>query len=173
MLELFVVGTFWFWILVFVSFVALFYQVNVGNGWGSTLVFIGTVAAVAILGNSTLFLGFLSYIKDNPGIIILCFAGYFIAGAVWSIVKWYYFVVDKRDEYLEYNRRSDFKIPSPKEYKSDIMLWMSYWPVSAVWTIINNPFKKIFIRIQKSLEGVYEKISAHVFKDLIKEKATK
>lgn len=177
MLELFVVGTLWFWVLIIASVILLTYQVNVGNGWGSSVVFVLTILALAFLGNSKLFIGLLDYINENPGRVIFVFCSYFIAGAIWSLFKWYYFVLDIKEQQIkeskeDYNKKHGFKfeIPMPGDFKSDIILWMSYWPLSFIWTMIDNPFKRIFSRIFKNLENVYTRISNYIFKDVINEK---
>ncbi len=174
MFELFVFGTLWFWLLLIASFAILTYQVNIGSGFKSFLVFALTLFLFIFMGNLEFFDSFIYYIKNNSGKALLIFLGYFLAGAIWSIVKWYYFLLNSKEEqkkrkidYPSLAKDFKFKIPKPSEHKSDIILWMSYWPFSAFWTLIDNPFKKIFNGIFKRLEGVYNKIAAYVFKDLI------
>lgn len=173
MSEIFVIGTLWFWMLIAVSVGLLTYLVNTGNGFGSTAIFVLTILAISFLGNSKLVSDIIGYVNLNPGIAIGLFCGYFIAGAIWSLVKWYYFVLEQRDIQLEtsksaYNKKNGFKfkVPKPGDYKGDIILWMSYWPLSFIWTMIDNPFKRIFAKIFKNLENTYTKISSHIFKGL-------
>ena len=42
---------------------------------------------------------------------------------------------------------------------------MTYWPISASWTIINDPIRRMYNSIFKRLDKVYVKISDKVFKD--------
>ncbi len=177
MLELFVVGTLWFWVLIIAAFILLTYQVNIGNGWGSTVVFVLTILAITFLGNSKLVSDIIGYVNLNPGISIGIFCGYFIAGAIWSLIKWYYFVLDQKEKQIKesktpYNssKKYSFVMPMPGDFKGDITLWMSYWPLSFIWTMIDNPFKRIFANIFKNLENTYTKISSHIFKDLLTDK---
>jgi hypothetical protein len=45
--------------------------------------------------------------------------------------------------------------PQVKEYKADILRWMSYWPMSFTWTLMNDPVVKLF-------RAIYNKISVHL-----------
>jgi hypothetical protein len=54
--------------------------------------------------------------------------------------------------------------PQAREHKSDIMLWMTYWPFSCLWTIINDPIRKIFRTIYTHIATSLQKISDRMFK---------
>lgn len=53
--------------------------------------------------------------------------------------------------------------PLAYNYKKKILIWMTYWPWSFVWTIINDPIKKLFRRIYEAISSQYQKISDHIF----------
>lgn len=55
----------------------------------------------------------------------------------------------------------EFK-PDPKKHKSRILIWMTYWPWSFLWTMLNDPFKAAYYRVL----GLLKKISVGAFKDV-------
>lgn len=173
MLELFVLGSFWFWVLLVVTFGLLTGYVNRNkddDGKIATFFFVASLALFFFLGNKDLFFSLLDYIKNKPLGFIGYVAGYLSIGAVWSIVKWYYFLIDYKNKYLSeksnYPNRT-LTIPTASEYKSDIIMWMTYWTVSLFWTLIHQWVGKIWTKIYQNLEGVYNKISKNIFKDII------
>ena len=75
------------------------------------------------------------------------------------------------DKLLEYDgwigsMRIGVARPDPSAHKSRIMTWMVYWPWSMLWTLINDPIKKLFKAIYARIEGVYERISDRLFGDV-------
>jgi hypothetical protein len=50
--------------------------------------------------------------------------------------------------------------PIASEKKSIITSWISYWPVSLMATLLNNPFRKFFEWVYDNLSGYYDKITA-------------
>jgi len=60
----------------------------------------------------------------------------------------------------------DIVIPSANRNKGRIIFWMSYWPASALWTLINDPFTRLFKFIYNRIGSVFELISNSMFKDL-------
>jgi hypothetical protein len=53
--------------------------------------------------------------------------------------------------------------PSYRRHKGKIMMWMTYWPWSFTWTMINDPIKKLFNAIIDSLRGLFTRISDRAF----------
>lgn len=49
--------------------------------------------------------------------------------------------------------------PIASEKKSVITSWISYWPVSLMATLLNNPFRKFFEWIYDNISGYYDKIT--------------
>jgi len=43
--------------------------------------------------------------------------------------------------------------PKVGKHKMRIYVWIAYWPWSFVWTMINDPVRKIFNRIYASIAG--------------------
>ena len=55
--------------------------------------------------------------------------------------------------------------PIAKDNKSRIMTWMVYWPWSMVWTLLNDPVKKMFKAIYNRIVVVFDKISDNIYSD--------
>ena len=51
--------------------------------------------------------------------------------------------------------------PDPKKHKERIVIWMTYWPWSFLWTMLNDPFKAAYRRVL----GLLKRISEGAFRD--------
>jgi hypothetical protein len=47
---------------------------------------------------------------------------------------------------------------------------MIYWPLSSLWTLINDPVKKAFEFVLSQFGGFYDKMSEKILGDIVKEK---
>ena len=56
--------------------------------------------------------------------------------------------------------------PLVSRNKRRILLWMAWWPFSALWTIINDPVRKIFKTLYNSVKGWLQKISDYIYADI-------
>ena len=127
---------------------------------------------------------------------------YFVFGTGWGVAKWYFYLHSVKDKYIDAkeqflanygvktldeltaNQLNDFKtnyevkrfnkIPSARDKKATILMWMSYWPISAFWTIVNDPIKKAFREIYRKISTTLQNIANNVFEDVQADfKATK
>jgi hypothetical protein len=57
--------------------------------------------------------------------------------------------------------------PIGNESKASIVSWISYWPLSLLATLLNNPFRRLFEYIYSLVADAYDKISEKHFKSLI------
>jgi hypothetical protein len=57
--------------------------------------------------------------------------------------------------------------PIGSENKSSIIAWISYWPLSLLATLLNNPFRRLFEYVYSLVANAYDKISQRHFKSLI------
>jgi hypothetical protein len=166
MLTLFAFGTFWFWLFLSIS-VVFIVTVTESEDTYPFHWFIPILIPVILYftGCKEEISRALSYIQENPLNIVLIFFGYLAIGTVWSVVKWYFYLINLREEFREYRTllNSDGLKFNVKYNKERILSWMTYWPFSAVWTLINDPIKKTFQKIFKSLESKFQKISDSVF----------
>jgi uncharacterized membrane protein YuzA (DUF378 family) len=53
--------------------------------------------------------------------------------------------------------------PKARDHKGRIMVWMCYWPWSMVWTLINDPVKRLFKQIYLQIQGLLQSISNRAF----------
>jgi hypothetical protein len=56
--------------------------------------------------------------------------------------------------------------PKAAKYKEDIVKWIMFWPISAVWTLINDPFRKIGNFLFERFKNSYQRLSDFAFKDM-------
>lgn len=164
--SLLLIGGVTFWAAVIISFILMLFFINgedEGNGLSATI----TIIISAILFFYFIKIPVKQYIK--PEIIIPFICCYLIIGVLWSFAKWFLFLVKKRyalegKKLKEYSR---YDIPLVKDNKDKIILWMVYWPWSAIWTIINDPVRRFFDFVYMRISGLYQKISDRIFKDVI------
>jgi hypothetical protein len=72
---------------------------------------------------------------------------------------------DENDRYFEDGLRAnriEFN-PQVSDHKEDILRWMTYWPLSFVWTMISDPITKIFRHIYYSIQSTLQRISDRMF----------
>lgn len=176
-MELFIWGTFWFWTLIIVGFITVTYFVEKqrSNGWGALLTALALGVILFFFGSKEPITNTVSYIVHHPFTVLALIAGYFVAGTVWSMVKWYFHLkklqrlgqwpTKYEDTSVDFRDRKQVPVaPVAKDHRSDILMWMSWWPFSALWTLIDNPFRRVFEWIFNSLEGTFNSISQRVFK---------
>ncbi len=68
-----------------------------------------------------------------------------------------------------FNRRGFLNIngglpPMVRFNKTKILTWMIYWPWSAIWTVINDPIKRIFKFIYNVVQDYLQSISNRIFR---------
>jgi len=185
-----IVGTIWFWLLLLVGSGVIMYFLesalekhsDTGGGIWATVCIIGLFVAYYYLGSSTHLISLLSYIKTHPFIIIAGAIGYLLCGVVWSIFKWYFFVLkkmNKLDDELKHDSNTyriasiDSYTPHARENKARIISWMTYWPFSGLWMLINDPIRKTFQHIYRSIENYFDAISNKMFAGLKEKYAMK
>lgn len=59
--------------------------------------------------------------------------------------------------------------PDASKKKSLIVSWITYFPISFVATVLNDPFRKFFEWVYETISGVYDKITDYYKKNLIKD----
>lgn len=170
--EFLAVGAIGFWLLLIVAAIIMSEMMdNDAPVWAGVVAII-TLALLAVFG------GFnpLTYIMAHPGETVLWVAGYFVVGAAWSLVKWYFWLLKIRRRLDERDPGVSFEVtlyhagvvrkqfpPNPGDYKSRIVGWIALWPASMVWTVINDPVRRAAEEIYARLGGTYQKISNRVF----------
>ncbi len=179
----FIFGSFWFWSLTclwLIFLTALVEHEETGWSFGSVLIFL---ALLHLFGNVNLFV----YLKENPVGFLQIAAIYVIFGIIWGVSKFYFFnakirrklellkiefnktykdtgnIEDKQREWDKYwsnnlNWKSKEKLDINNQ-SSKVIFWISYWPVSAFWTLLNDPLRRfgqfiyglLFVKIFKTI----------------------
>jgi hypothetical protein len=160
-------GSAWFWIVLLVAVILMMTATEKGSGFGATITFLITIVAFWIFGNGESFGSLLSYGINHPWMTISIIIAYFVFGTGWAVLKWYFFLIDERDKTKE-----DTFIYAPKvvDHKGNILLWMFYWPFSAVWTVVDHPIKKIFLSIFNLIKNRMQAMSDGIFYPLVSER---
>ena len=125
------------------------------------------------------------WVWQNLAQIFLFSLGYLACGSIWSIAKWYLYLLNVRDDLRKTIARwkSNDRVPSgytsekpkrPREsyassQKGRILGWMFYWPFSIAGSIIGDVLYRVLERIYKALAGVYDRISDHLFAEFATE----
>lgn len=167
--TLFLVGTLWFWILLIVAsiFIISYSELSDSNSTGFIVLAV-TLILLYFGGNAATFKSIGNYMVTNPNEVLLWVLGYFIAGTLWSFVKWYFYLIEQKERII--NREHSFQYYKErfevKENKERILNWMIYWPLSGLWTLINQPVRKLFKAIFHRIEGTYQKMSDNITKDI-------
>ncbi len=159
MWTLLALGTFWFWTLLIISSIIIIACLENDSGTGATITMSFFIILFFFFGGGDEIRGIFDFIKMYPqrtiGIVFL----YFLAGTVYSFIKWYFYLLDAKERGV--NKHSSTVMAS--ENKGRIISWMSYWPLSLVWTFLDQPVKRLFTWIYNRTSKVYERIHAHVF----------
>jgi len=130
-------------------------------------------------------LGIVTYVVSHPLLTLGWASAYFLVGAGWSIAKWW-FAETKRvaevkrrftndrvrfgrspkdmtlEQWLEQHKTD------PRDHVTDMLFWIGFWPINAVYTLINDPFRRLCRRIYQELQGVYQRITDRVWKNAIR-----
>lgn len=131
----------------------------------------------------------IDYVRAHPSHICYGAIGYFVFGTIWAITKWWFFVRAERRKYdafksdflrkheitgdvipddlkerfsEEFPRYGSSRIevhPQVTEHKARIYMWLSYWPFSALWTLINDPVRRVFTEIYSHIRATLQRIS--------------
>lgn len=189
LLTLFVVGSIGFWLLIGLASIMLFYCVEEDRGGLATTSIIATLFLLYFFGDLNIF----GWAIENFLMLVLSIGGYFVVGTIWAIVKWWFFVRRNREKYDDakakflrdegiegtsipddqkkdwkshisssYNRGFEIK-PEARKHKSRVLTWMTYWPWSMVWTLIDDPVKKLFRYIYRLIQDLLQKMSDRAF----------
>lgn len=189
----FAIGSLGFWILLVALSAIVVAAMQFEKVIIATAGLVGAFTAMALWGDFNI----LAAIWAHPLIVVAVIAGYFVCGAAWAPTKWRFHVKECRykyndtkadflrdkgiesgskipdellDEWKRYYRTGiQSKTPQARDNKSRILSWMTYWPWSLGWTLLNDPIRKLFRQIyrqmQSFLQGIADKAYAGVADD--------
>ena len=130
-----------------------------------------------------------SWFLSNYLLMLIYLGGYFIAGSIWSIFKWYRFVKSEVREckqlFIEKKKHAvdrDLHFPDtieswiedqnhrwpsdPKNNKDKIVRWIMAWPVSVTWAILEDLFVWIGNKLYNFIGKIYRSISNRLFAEM-------
>ena len=175
------IGTIWFWVVMILGFIVVTYYIEQkeSSGWRALITCVIIGLGLYFLGSREPIQKVFQYVVDNPVKMIIVALSYFVFGTAWSMVKWYFFLKKRQRKEGWPTKRVDVKVdnnsfqpgtttyvPTPlqaKDFRSDILMWMTWWPFSAFWTLINDPIRKAFEWIYDYYEETCNRISQWVF----------
>ena len=177
MIALLALGTVWFWILLSVAVICILIAVENDDRWGwATTTVIAFFLLLFFLGSKPWMIETFNYIAQHPGVIVAIVIGYLGMGILWSFFKWFVLLrgikreVDTENASRLKNKFTSFVsyssyVPRGANRRNKITTWMIYWPFSALWVVINDPFRRTFQYIYDSLAGVYSRIEARILRE--------
>lgn len=130
----------------------------------------------------------ISYLIQHPWQALMGLLLYLAVGAMWCIAKWISFVYWVRDVYdaklaAMVSKRPDGQPteddrsvaknaavgfanklpPQIAEYRQEILVWIIYWPFSMIWTILNDPVRRMAVFVYQRIGGLLQAISDRAF----------
>jgi len=158
-----------------------------------SFLFIGCDSAIALLGlwivyflaglwfNNWTFIQMWGWMGSHAFDILMYIIGYLVIGALWSVFKWYLFVVKSAEEYKkvitaylamqnparswpDYLRNTFVRYPpNVGDYKGKIVNWISFWWYSMIQTILGDWMHKLVVAVYDMFLNIYETIVKRVY----------
>lgn len=173
----YILDNFWFLyciIPLFLIFIVFNVEYHHASGF-ATLVLFFSLMGLQLFTDVAPF----TFILANPFKSLYVFLGYFALGTGYVVLKWYSFVhyaVRKYNEWqsvsndrtmADYSRIHGIRLPlQVSDYKMMIVSWLVYWPLSAVWTLLNDPIRRLVNEIYNKIAGTLQSISDTAFRDV-------
>lgn len=185
-------GAFWFWALCAATVILLIIFSETAHVGFATLTMIATFALLAFFGDFNLLVA----VREHPIVSSLASVGYVVCGVVWSFAKWGSYVRSRLRKLEEVRRhflrdrgkpehgsvpedlRTDWRrhchsyritTPVAEEHKDRILGWLMYWPFSLVWTVINDPLKRLFQEIFHAIRAQYQRMADRIYRNVQEE----
>lgn len=167
MFELLVFGTVGFWIAA--SIATIFILISLegdygGSGATITMIFFGVL--YFFFGGREVFGSLWDTFMNHPVTLFTYSIVYTAIGLSWSFAKWYFYLLNAKEKLKGKSTIYAYDIPKTSSHKGDIIAWMTYWPFSSLWTLINDPVKRFFKFMYSRFENLYQKMSDKMFTDI-------
>ena len=145
-------------LLVFLGIYAIILTACVENeaGIGAT---VATLIALAVLGwvYKGEFSLLASYVSNNTLEVVLYVIGYLIAGVLWSLYKWYLYLLRYKEKW-----KGHTIVSGPRIDKGTAIMYMSYWYASLTWYLVHKPITKIYNGLYNLVSKAYTNIAKRV-----------
>jgi len=136
---------------------------NENASFGTAMMLIGTGVLVWLAGETNPF----TLAWDNIGDIIKFFVGYFVVGAVWSIAKWYLYLLKVRDNMSGSTKKRPDESYACNNYDR-IGGWIGHWPFSMIGSLFGDFLSRVVKTVIRVLSNLYESLGNVVFKEFEK-----
>lgn len=185
--EWIVAGTITYWVILLLVFGVCFFTIE-EHASIVTFTVIGTIVFMTLFGDWRPL-----RIFAEPDVLLFEVVVYFILGTAWSFGKWWFYVnriartVEQlkanwyeqhsytRDNVLNTNEYSDlmrtitYKTgelpPKVSKNKTRITTWITWWPFSLTWTLLNDPVVHLVDWIYRNVGSVMQSMSDSAFKN--------
>jgi len=166
--EILIFGSFWFWSFIALIIIYVFALIeHYENAVAPVVVLIIAAVALKFFGTVNIFKDIFDYALNSPVSFLLYIVLYFVCGTLYGIYRWYKFCLWTYEMYR--SSTTDMQVHKPKieKHVEDFIRWASYWPISIVWSIINDPITKVFRWAAKRLQSILNSISDRIFNKII------
>lgn len=104
-----------------------------------------------------------TWMIDNPFDTLLLTVCYFTIGLTWSIIKFWIYMNDVSKRVIQEAQldKTDEQIERDIRYKIDkdkIIFWISYWPISIIWSLFSDVLTNIGSFIVNKWSSLFDKI---------------
>jgi len=164
-----VVGSLGFWLLLAIASIGILVSLEYDHEGEAFMSLLVMLAALQLFSGVDI----IGFFRSDLRVLALLAMLYFVVGTLWSFFKWFLFVKDQRKAYdedlAEWDKTGDKRskpkpnVPQAKENKSRITAWMSFWPWSCFWFLINDPIRRAFRAIFDYLQTRYQMIADKAF----------
>lgn len=183
------VGSFWFWTLLVGLAIMEIVIVDREKAGVASGILIGSVILLAAITDFNPF----AYVVEHPAKIATWAVLYFVLGIVYGWIKWKFYLLAAHDCYREFRsdflhtrkiapdapasdipaqtRRELHRVAVAGNYKpialrnkARIVLWMTYWPFSAIWTLFNDPVRRMYQWVYGRLLTSYQAMADRQFR---------
>jgi hypothetical protein len=181
-LGIFALGMAGWWVLSVAFFIWIIWEVEKDSWVGSSICVILYLLFMQYLARADIF----GHALKHPLGALLAVLGYFVIGFLWSFVKWWLFVskaadkrVAARKEFLEgkekvpseelnqvwerHTHLCGLSKPLATNNKGKISIWILYWPISLLWSLLDDFIKKIIQRLIIAFRKLYDSITNGAF----------
>lgn len=112
-----------------------------------------------------------THLWENPFQAVWIGASYAGVGVIYIWLKWVSFVrgiARRKQEWLANNKGREpmsYDVGARHlpvkvgHYKSDIFGWFYFWPLSAAWTLLNDPVRRLFNAVYDQIAGSLQRIA--------------
>lgn len=166
-------GTLGFWVLFGIAIIIMIiffevhetnYREDSGGGLWASVILLGAFAIYYFLGSKEDVTSLFSYVAENTATFIGFVIGYFAVGVVWSFFKWFFYLRRVRERLLErFTEIKEEDIPLAKKNVNRISTWISFWMLSALWTLLNDPVRNFSKYCVAIFGSWYDKMSQSAF----------